>query len=81
MYRDLDENNKSLLRERVDISMRSPTNNWINDSLHKIGHNASKKSVSSERKNPSQTNSIGASISISHTNNASVSDFNKIFKP
>jgi hypothetical protein len=48
MYRDLDENNKSNIRERVDISMRSPTNNWINDSLSKIG--GSKKSISSERK-------------------------------
>ena len=49
MYRDLDESNKSQLRERVDMSMRSPTNNWINESLQKIAGN--KKSVSSERKN------------------------------
>jgi hypothetical protein len=50
MYRDLDENNKSQLRERVDMSMRSPSNNWVNDSLSKISN--SKKSVSSERKVP-----------------------------
>ena len=54
MYRDLDENNKSQIRERVDMSMRSPTNSWINDSISKIqGAGAgNKKSVSSERKNP-----------------------------
>lgn len=73
MYRDLDESNKSQLRERVDMSMRSPTNNWINESLQKIAGN--KKSVSSERKNQA------APASIAHTNSTSASDFNKIFKP
>jgi hypothetical protein len=36
MYRDLDENNKALLRERVDMSMRSPTNSWVDESMQKI---------------------------------------------
>ena len=48
MYRDLDENNKSQLKERVDMSMRSPTNNWIDESIQKI--NTQKKSLSTERK-------------------------------
>jgi hypothetical protein len=36
MYRDLDENNKAALRERVDMSMRSPTNNWIDEGISKV---------------------------------------------
>ena len=65
MYRDLDENNKSALRERVDMSMRSPTNNWVDDSIQKMP--AQKKSLSTERKAVS--------------NNTSIGDLNKIFKP
>jgi hypothetical protein len=60
------------------MSMRSPTNNWINDSLHKIASNTNKKSLSSERK-PVQGSSIANSAHTPNTN--SVSDFNKIFKP
>lgn len=38
MYRDLDENNKSQVREMIDMSMKSPANSWmINDSLQRIG--------------------------------------------
>ena len=33
MYRDLDDNNKSAIRERIDMSMRSPNNNWIAEGL------------------------------------------------
>ena len=58
------------------MSMKSPTNNWINESLQKI--TASKKSVSTERKNPAIN---AAAISISHTSSTSINDFNKIFKP
>jgi hypothetical protein len=32
------------------MSMRSPTNNWVNDSISKIV--PGKKSISTERKNP-----------------------------
>lgn len=79
MYRDLDENNKAALRERVDMSMRSPNNNWISEGLQKV-NNPSKKSISSERKNAPSSNSIQANMqAITHTN--STSDFNKIFKP
>jgi hypothetical protein len=72
MYRDLDENNKSQLRERVDMSMRSPTNNWIDESIQKI--NTQKKSLSTERK-------VAGSSSVSQSNNTSIGDLSKIFKP
>ena len=78
MYRDLDENNKQQVRERVDMSMRSPTNNWINDSLQKIGGH--KKSLSTERKIP-PSNNFNSIAPVSNTSTNSVSDFNKIFKP
>jgi hypothetical protein len=66
MYRELDENNKSSLRERIDMSMRSPTNNWISDGSSSVvglskAMNPSKKSVSSERKNPTSNNSLQVS--------------------
>lgn len=73
-------------RERAaDMSMRSPSNSWINDSLQKIAHNSSsnnnsttKKAVFTDRKtNPAG----GASLTVAHTNSTSASDFNKIFKP
>jgi len=58
------------------MSMKSPANSWmINDSLQRIGAQASKKSVSSERKNP------GQSLAAPLANTNSSSDFNKIFKP
>jgi hypothetical protein len=72
MYRDLDENNKSQLRERVDMSMRSPTNNWIDESIQKI--TTQKKSLSTERK-------VAGPSSVSHSNNTSIGDLSKIFKP
>ena len=60
----------------IDMSMKSPANSWmINDSLQRIGAQASKKSVSSERKNPGQ----GLAVPLANTNSSS--DFNKIFKP
>ena len=50
MYREqLYESNKSQLREKAELSMKSPTTTHINDSLSKIV--PAKKSVSSERKN------------------------------
>jgi len=32
------------------MSMRSPTNNWVNDTIQKVA--VAKKSLSTERKNP-----------------------------
>jgi hypothetical protein len=64
------------------MSMRSPSNSWINDSLQKIAHNSNstKKAVSTDRKN-NHAAASNTGLTIGHTNSTSASDFNKIFKP
>jgi|LauGreDrversion4_2_1035121.scaffolds.fasta_scaffold67242_1 hypothetical protein len=78
MQREVDEAAKFQAREAAEMSMRSPASYWINESLQRIGGQVSKKSVSSERKNPTS----GQSLVTSSTNQTnSTTDFNKIFKP
>lgn len=48
-YRELNEINKTEIKDRVDMSIKSPSNNWVNDSLVV---SAKKNSFSQERKNP-----------------------------